>query len=118
MVNSELQHKKMTETPIGKLLLSLSLPTVANMILTSVYNMTDTYFVTSLGDRAIGGVGVVFSIQSVIQAVGFGVAMGCGSIVSRKLGEKDNKSANKIASSAILMGLNSNNLPFGTKPDS
>ena len=105
MVNSELQHKKMTETPIGKLLLSLSLPTVANMILTSVYNMTDTYFVTSLGDRAIGGVGVVFSIQSVIQAVGFGVAMGCGSIVSQKLGEKDNKSANKIASSAILMGL-------------
>ncbi len=104
-MNSELQHKKMTETPITRLLVSLSLPTVANMLLTSVYNMTDTYFVTSLGDSAIGGVGVVYSIQSIIQSVGFGVAMGCGSIVSRKLGEKDNKSANKIASSAILMGL-------------
>ena len=100
-----MQHKKMTETPITKLLLSLSLPTVANMLLTSIYNMTDTYFVTSFGDRAIGGVGIVYAIQSIIQAVGFGVAMGAGSLVSIKLGEKDNKSANRFASSAILMGL-------------
>ncbi len=104
MVNSELQHKKMTETPIARLLISLSLPTVANMLLTAVYNMTDTYFVTSLGDSAIGGVGIVFAIQSLIQAVGFGVSMGSGSIVSLKLGEKDNKYANRIASSGILMG--------------
>ena len=105
MVNSELQHKKMTETPITRLLVSLSLPTVVNMLLTAVYNMTDTYFVTSLGESAIGGVGIVFSIQSLIQAVGFGVAMGTGSIVSISLGKKDNKNANKIASSGIVMGL-------------
>ena len=104
MTNSEIQHKKMTEAPITRLLVSLSLPTVANMMLSSVYNMTDTYFVTSLGDSAIGGVGIVFSIQSLIQAVGFGVAMGTGSIVSRKLGEKDDKAANRFASSALLMG--------------
>ncbi len=105
MANSELQHKKMTETPITRLLVSLSLPTVANMILSAVYNMTDTYFVTSLGDSAIGGVGIVFAIQSLIQSVGFGVSMGTGSIVSIKLGQKDNKSANRIASSGIVMGL-------------
>ncbi len=105
MIKSELQHKKMTETPVTRLLVTLSLPTVANMLLASVYNMTDTYFVTSLGDSAIGGVGVVFAIQSIIQSVGFGVSMGAGSIVSRKLGEKENDSANRYASSAILMGL-------------
>ncbi len=104
-MNSELQHRKMTQTPVARLLISLSLPTVINMLLASIYNMTDTYFVTTLGESAIGGVGVVFSIQSVIQAVGFGVAMGCGSIVSRKLGEKDNVSANRYASSSILLGL-------------
>lgn len=104
-VTSELQHKKMTETPITRLLVSLSLPAVANMLLSSIYNMADTYFVTSLGDSAIGGVGVVFSIQSIIQAVGFGVSMGGSSIVSRKLGEKDNDSANRYASSSVLMGL-------------
>lgn len=103
-VTSELQHKKMTETPITPLLVSLSLPSVANMLLSSIYNMADTYFVTSIGESAIGGVGVVFSIQSIIQAVGFGVSMGSSSIVSRKLGEKDNESANRFASSAVLMG--------------
>lgn len=102
---SELQHKKMTETPISRLLISLSLPSVVNMLLSSIYNMADTYFVTSLGESAIGGVGIVFSIQSLIQAVGFGVSMGGSSIVSRKLGEKDNDSANRYASSAIVMGL-------------
>ena len=104
-VTSELQHKKMTETPITPLLVSLSLPSVANMLLSSIYNMADTYFVTSLGESAIGGVGIVFSIQSIIQAVGFGVSMGGSSIVSRKLGEKDNNSANRYASSSVLMGL-------------
>lgn len=103
-ITSELQHKKMTETPITRLLVSLSLPSVANMLLTSIYNMADTYFVTSLGESAIGGVGIVFSIQSIIQSVGFGVSMGGSSIVSRKLGEKDNESANRYASSAVLMG--------------
>ena len=73
-VTSELQHKKMTETPITRLLVSLSLPSVANMLLSSIYNMADTYFVTSLGESAIGGVGIVFSIQSIIQSVGFGVS--------------------------------------------
>ncbi len=103
-VTSELQHKKMTETPITPLLMSLSLPGVANMLLSSIYNMADTYFVTSLGKGAIGGVSIVFAIQSLIQAVGFGVSMGGSSIVSRKLGEKDNHSANCYASSAVLLG--------------
>ncbi len=103
-LTSELQHKKMTETPITPLLVSLSLPSVANMLLSSIYNMADTYFVTSLGESAIGGVGIVFSIQSIIQSVGFGVSMGSSSIVSRKLGEKDNKAANRFASSAVIMG--------------
>lgn len=104
-VTSELQHRKMTKTPITRLLVSLSLPAVINMLLSSIYNMADTYFVTSLGESAIGGVGIVFSIQSIIQAVGFGVSMGGSSIVSRKLGEKDNDSANRYASSSVLMGL-------------
>ncbi|MBQ3547224.1 MAG: MATE family efflux transporter [Clostridia bacterium] len=103
-LTSELQHKKMTETPITRLLVSLSLPSVANMLLSSIYNMADTYFVTSLGESAIGGVGIVFSIQSIIQSVGFGVSMGGSSIVSRKLGEKDNDAANRYASSSVLMG--------------
>ena len=104
-LTSEQQHQKMVETPVTKLLITLSLPAIITMLLSSIYNMADTYFVTSLGESAIGGVGVVFSIQYIIQALGFGVAMGCSSLVSRKLGEKKNEEANIIASSALTLGV-------------
>ena len=100
---SDIEHKRMTETPITKLLLTLSIPTVISMLMTSIYNMADTYFVSSLGDSAIGAVGIVFSLQSIIQAVGFGLSMGCGSLVSLKLGEKKNDEANKFLSSAFFV---------------
>ncbi len=78
-------------------------------MITSIYNMADTFFVTQLGDSAVGAVGIVYALQSVIQAVGYGFAMGGGSLVSRLLGEKDNEGANKYASaaffSAFFMGL-------------
>ncbi len=102
---SDIEHKKMTETPIARLVISLSIPTVVSMLMTSIYNTADTYFVSSLGDSAVGAVGIVFSIQSIIQAVGFGLAMGSGSLVSRKLGEKKDDEASKYASSAFFAAL-------------
>ncbi len=107
-LTAEAQHKKMTESSVVKLVLTLSIPTVLSQMITSIYNMADTYFVTSLGDSAVGAVSVVFALQSIIQAIGFGLAMGAGSLVSRLLGEKDDAGASKYACcafySAILMG--------------
>ncbi len=100
--NPENEHKRMTETSVTKLVISLSLPTVLSQMITSIYNMADTFFVTSLGDSAVGAVSIVFAVQSVIQAVGFGIAMGAGSLVSRKLGEKENHLADKYASCAFF----------------
>ena len=102
---SEIEHKRMTESPITRLVVSLSIPTVISMLMTSVYNMADTYFVSSLGDSPVGAVGIVFSLQSIIQAVGFGLSMGCGSLVSLKLGEKKNEEANKYLSSAFFTAM-------------
>ncbi len=105
---AEAQHKKMTETSVVKLVVTLSIPTVLSQMITSIYNMADTYFVASLGDSAVGAVSVVFALQSIIQAIGFGLAMGAGSLVSRRLGEKDDACASKYAAcafySAILLG--------------
>ncbi len=105
----EAQHKKMTENSVVKLVVTLSIPTVLSQMITSIYNMADTFFVTSLGDSAVGAVSVVFALQSIIQAIGFGLAMGAGSLVSRRLGEKDDASASKYAAcafyAAILLGL-------------
>ncbi len=108
-ITAEAQYKKMTQTSVVKLVLTLSIPMILSQMITSIYNMADTYFVTSLGDSAVGAVSVVYALQSIIQAIGYGLAMGAGSLVSRRLGEKDNQSANKYAScaffSAILLGL-------------
>ena len=102
---SEIEHKRMTESAVSRLVISLSIPTVISMLMTSIYNMADTYFVSSLGDSPVGAVGIVFSLQSIIQAVGFGLAMGCGSLVSIKLGEKKNDEANKYLSSAFFTAM-------------
>ncbi len=108
-LSPEAQHKKMTEESVTKLVISLSIPTVLSQMITSIYNMADTYFVTSLGDSAVGAVSVLYALQSIIQAIGFGLAMGASSLVSRKLGQEENEAASKYACcafyAAFFMGL-------------
>jgi len=103
MQSSAAQHKRMTETPIPKLISRLALPTVMSQLIMVIYNTADTYFVSRISTAASGAVGVVFALQAIIQAVGFGIAMGSQSIVSRRLGEKQDEQANVCASSALLM---------------
>ena len=74
-LTDEQQYIRMTETPVSRLVTSLAVPTVAGMLVSSIYNITDTFFVSQLGTSASAAVGVVFSIQSLIQAVGFSYDM-------------------------------------------
>lgn len=101
-VTSESEFQRMTESSVTRLVLSLSIPAVLSQMITSVYNTADTFFVTQLGDSAVGAVSVVYALQSIIQAVGYGLAMGAGSLVSRCLGERDNDGASRYASSAFF----------------
>ena len=73
------QYEKMTQTPVSKLIISLAIPTTISMLVTSIYNMADTFFVSQLGTSATGAVGIVFSLMAIIQAVGFTLGMGAGS---------------------------------------
>ena len=99
------QRKKMLETPISQLILSLAAPTIVSMLVTSVYNMADTYFVSQLNTSASGAVGVVFSLMAIIQAVGFTVGMGSGSIASQLLGQRREEEANVYASTGVVIAL-------------
>lgn len=99
------QFEKMTKTPIPKLVVSLGIPTTLNMMVTSLYNLADTLFVSGLGDRATGAVSVVLSLMSVIQAIGFTLGMGAGAIVSRLLGARRQKDADITASSSFFSAL-------------
>ncbi|MBQ2242119.1 MAG: MATE family efflux transporter [Clostridia bacterium] len=102
---SDAQYKKMMETPIPRLIASLSIPTVVSSLITVIYNTADTYFVSQIDKSASAAVGAVFSIMSIIQALGFGLGVGAGSLISRRLGAKDNAAADKYASSAFFASI-------------
>lgn len=92
------QYEKMTGTPIPKLILTLSIPSIISMLITNVYNLVDTAFVGRLGTSASGAVGIVFGFMAIIQAMAFMFGQGAGSILSRALGRQDKESASAYAS--------------------
>lgn len=99
------QRQKMLETPVPQLIGTLAVPTIISMMVSSIYNMADTYFVSQINTSASGAVGVVFSLMAIIQAVGFTVGMGSGSIASRLLGQGKKQEADTYASCAVLTAL-------------
>ena len=99
------QYEKMIKTPIPKLIISLGIPTMLNMMVTSLYNMADMLFVSGLGDQATGAVNVVLSLMSIIQAIGFTLGMGSGALVSRLLGKRMQKEADEVFSTAFYTAL-------------
>lgn len=101
-ITSEIQHKRMTESSIPKLITKLSIPTVISMLITVIYNTADTYFVSQINKSASAGVSACYSIMAIIQAIGFGFGMGAGNLISLALGEKNNDKAHKFASSAFF----------------
>ena len=98
-------YRKMTESPVQRLIIKLAVPTIISMLVSSIYNMADTYFVSKLGTSAAGAVGVVFSVMAIIQAVGFTIGMGGGVIMSRQLGARETEKAMSSASTAFLFAL-------------
>ena len=105
MQKEEKQYKKMLETPTKKLVLVLGIPTTISMLVTSIYNIADTFFVSNLGEGASGAVGVVFPLMAIVQAIGFTFGMGASSMISSKLGEKKDKDAQKLGSSAFYVAI-------------
>ena len=99
------QYIKMTETPVPKLVIMLGIPTTISMLVTNLYNMADTYFVSQLGTSASGAVGIVFGLMAIIQAFGFMFGHGAGSIISRRLGARDVESASRFASTAFVSAI-------------
>ena len=97
----EEKYKMMVETPVNKLIPKLAVPTIISMLITSIYNMADTFFVSQLSTSASGAVGVNFSLMAMIQAIGFTLGMGSGNYMSRMLGEKADEKAQRACSTAV-----------------
>ena len=106
MDEQERKYKAMTEPPVEKLICKLAVPCIISMLVTSFYNMADTFFVSMLGqDTATGAVGVVFSMMAIIQAVGFFFGQGSGTFMSRALGEKNYEQASHMAATGFFSSL-------------
>lgn len=105
MDKEKIQYEKMTKTPPKKLVIQLGIPTVISMLITAIYNIADTYFVTGLNPAASGAVNVAFPLMAVIQAIGFTFGMGSSSLISAKLGEKKGDEAQTVGSSAFYVSI-------------
>ena len=93
---------KLADTPIPKLIVTLSIPSIVSMLVTNIYNLVDTAFVGRLGTSASGAVGIVFGFMAIIQAVGFMFGQGAGSIISRSLGQNDKEKADIHATAGFF----------------
>lgn len=87
----------MLSEPVPRLVCQMAVPTIISMLVTSFYNMVDTFFVGKLNTQATAAVGVVFSVMAFIQAFGFFFGHGSGNFISRKLGAGEFEESNRMA---------------------
>ena len=102
MTQYESQYERMIKQPIPSLILTLALPTTISMLVTNIYNMADTYFVSTVGTSATGAVGIVFGLMAILQAFGFMFGHGAGANISRRLGAKRVEEARIFASTSFF----------------
>lgn len=101
----EEKFRMMTQSPIPGLVGKLAVPTIISMLITSIYNMADTFFVGQIGTSATAAVGIVFPLMSIIQALGFFFGHGSGNSISRRLGAKDTDEASQLAAVGFFLAL-------------
>ena len=104
-MSQEEKFMMMTTAPLPGLISKLAGPTIISMLISSIYNMADTFFVAKIGTSATAAVGVVFPVMTIIQALGFFFGHGSGNSMSRRLGAKDTKTAEELAATGFFFAL-------------
>ena len=85
---NEIKENKMGVMPLGKLIISMSLPIMISMLVQALYNIVDSIFVARISENALTAVSMAFPIQNLMIAVGSGTAVGVNALLSRALGAK------------------------------
>ncbi len=98
-----MEENKMGIMPVNKLIISMSLPIMASMLVQALYNIVDSIFVAKLNENALTAVSMAFPIQNLMIAVGVGTAVGVNALLARSLGEKDFKKVNQIAENSVFL---------------
>lgn len=103
--NVVVQENKMGVMPVNKLLLNMSLPMMASMLVQALYNIVDSIFVAKLGENALTAVSLAFPIQTLIIAIGVGTGVGVNALLAKQLGEKNYERVNKTAMNGMLLSI-------------
>ena len=93
----------LTHAPVHRVIFTMAIPTIISMLSTSMYNLADTYFVGTINTQSVAAVGISFSVMAIIQAVGFFFGHGSGNYISRQLGAKEHRKAEKMASTGFIL---------------
>ena len=107
--SADAKYRQMPGQPVKPLILKLCLPAVISNLVTTAYNLTDTFFIGQLGTAQSGAIGIAFSIMTVMQALGFFFGNGAGNSMSRELGKQNNDRASRLLAvgfaGAVISGL-------------
>lgn len=96
-------ENKMGTMPVNKLLLSMSLPMIASMLVQALYNIVDSIFVAQISENALTAVSLAFPVQSLLIAVSSGTCVGINALLSRSLGERRQNEANLSAANGVFL---------------
>ena len=103
--NLDAKYIQMTQTPVERLICRLAVPTIISNLITTFYNMADTFFIGKINTSASGAVGIAFSVMAVIQAIGFFFGQGSGNNISRELGRHETEKAERLAATGFYSAL-------------
>lgn len=99
------KYDKLANAPIKQLISSLAIPTILSMLVSALYNTADSFFVGKINTQSVASIGIVFSIMTLLQAIGFFLGNGSGIMISTLLGEKKKEEAQIYANVALFTAI-------------
>ena len=95
----------MKEKPVLPLILSMALPMVLSMLVNSLYNIVDSFFVAQISEDAMTALSLVYPVQNLINAVGIGFSIGINAVIAFYLGAGDREKADMAATQGLLLAV-------------
>ena len=105
--SQEEKFDEMINEPVHGLIIRLAIPTIISTLITSIYNMADTFFVSQINTSASAAVGIIYALSAIIQAFAFMIGMGSGNNIARLLGQKKNEKSCLLCLRGIFYGADS-----------
>ena len=102
-MNETIQENKMGVMPVGRLLISMSVPIMISMLVQALYNVVDSIFVAQISEDALNAVSLAFPMQNLMIAVATGTGVGMNALLSKSLGEKDMENVRLAANNGLFL---------------